>query len=78
MTYSSEMKETNEIVSELNDEMSISLEEKKKYKLVLSEEKTTPNHTPVPKFEPPYLQLIGEMKDTQVTEYSNMHIKCGI
>lgn len=78
MAYSSEMKETNEIVSELNDEMSISLEEKKKYKLVLSEEKTTPNHTPVPKFEPPYLQLIGEMKDTQVTEYSNMHIKCGI
>eukprot|EP00800_Vazella_pourtalesii_P011011 TRINITY_DN2663_c0_g2_i5.p1 TRINITY_DN2663_c0_g2~~TRINITY_DN2663_c0_g2_i5.p1 ORF type:complete len:468 (-),score=90.07 TRINITY_DN2663_c0_g2_i5:48-1451(-) len=68
-----EMKETNEIVSELNDEMSISLEEKKKYKLVLSEEKTTPNHTPVPKFEPPYLQLIGEMKDTQVVRSVCFH-----
>ena len=77
--YSLEMKKASETVPELDDEqekITIPLEEKK-YKLVVSEEKTTPNHTPVPKNEPPHIQLIGEMKDTQVTEYTNMHIKCG-
>ena len=75
------MKSNSEIVTELDDEqenVSLPLEEKKRYKLVVSDEKTTPNHTPLPKFEPPYLQLIGEMKDTQVQYYTNMHIMCGI
>ncbi|KAI6649732.1 hypothetical protein LOD99_6522 [Oopsacas minuta] len=59
--------------NETEEKISTPLVEKKCYKLIVSEESETKIRAKSPKFEPPHVQMIGELKDTQVVRSVSFH-----